>query len=157
MNPKESGHIRRADPGEAKRITQLTMRSKAHWGYSEEFMAAAAGELEFRPEKFGPDFLVFVIEEGAALAGFCSLLKVDPATIELHDLFVDPPCIGRGYGKRLWRHAIEVARARGFQRMTLTADPHAEPFYIAQGARRIGEIASTVQKGRLLPLLEFDL
>jgi hypothetical protein len=41
--------------------------------------------------------------------------------------------------------------------MILTADPNAEAFYVAQGARRIGEKPSTIQEGRSLPLLEYVL
>jgi GNAT superfamily N-acetyltransferase len=157
MKEAEAGRIRKADPREARLITELTMRSKAHWGYNEEFIAAAARELEFRPEKFMPDFLVYVIEQRDHLAGFCSLLAIDRATVELHDLFVDPPFLGQGFGKKLWSHAVEVARSRRFERMTLTADPNAELFYVSQGARRIGETASTIQEGRSLPLMEFIL
>jgi GNAT superfamily N-acetyltransferase len=157
MNETEICQIRAADPGEARKLTDLTLRSKAHWGYSEAFMAAAVHELEFRPEKFQPDFLVYVVEERDTVAGFCSLLPMDRTTIELHDLFVDVPFIRHGYGKKLWLHAVDIARASGFSRMILTADPNAEAFYVAQGARRIGEKPSTIQEGRSLPLLEYVL
>jgi GNAT superfamily N-acetyltransferase len=154
MNETEICQLRLPNPGEAHRLTDLTLRSKAHWGYSDAFMAAAADELEFRPEKFQPDFLVYVVEERDIVAGFCSLLPMDGTTIELHDLFVDPPFIGHGYGKKLWLHAVDIARARGFSRMILTADPNAESFYVAQGARRTGEKPSTIQEGRSLPVME---
>ena len=149
--------LRQADPSEAPFLTELTIRSKAHWGYSEAFMAAAIPELEFLCEKFLPEFLVYVLLEDDKRLGFCSLLRVDADTVELHDLFVDPPHIGQGYGKRLWLHSLQVARERGFKRMTITADPNAEPFYVAQGARRIGEKPSPVEHRRSLPVLEYLL
>jgi GNAT superfamily N-acetyltransferase len=89
--------------------------------------------------------------------GFCSLLRVDDNTVELHDLFIDPPHIGHGHGKRLWLFALDVARGRGFKRVTLAADPNAEPFCLARGALRIGEKPSPVQDGRSLPVLEYLL
>jgi len=149
--------IRSADPSEAPFLTQLTIRSKAHWGYSEHFMTVATPELEFRVEKFVPDFLVYLLEVDQTRVGFCSLLRVDDNTIELHDLFIDPPHIGHGHGKRLWLFALDVARERGFKRLILTADPNAEPFYSAQGALRLGEQPSPVQGDRLLPVLEYLL
>ena len=76
--------IRSADPSEAPFLTQLTIRSKAHWGYSEHFMTVATPELEFRVEKFVPDFLVYLLEVDQTRVGFCSLLRVDDNTIELH-------------------------------------------------------------------------
>ena len=153
---KVSVKIRQAHASEAPFLTELTIRSKAHWGYSEAFMAAAIPELEFHREKFLPEFLVYVLQEDDKRVGFCSLLRMDD-TLELHDLFVDPPHIGQGYGKRLWLHSLRVARERGFKRMTITADPNAEPFYVAQGARRIGEKPSLVEHRRSLPVLEYLL
>jgi len=149
--------IRPADPSEGSFLTELTIRSKAHWGYSEAFMVLATPELEFRPEKFMPDFLVYVLEMDNIRVGFCSLLRVDDDTVELHDLFIDPAHIGCGHGKRLWFFALDIARGRGFRRLTLTADPNAEPFYLAQGAVRIEEQPSPVQHDRVLPVLEYLL
>jgi GNAT superfamily N-acetyltransferase len=149
--------MRPADPSEAPFLSELTIRSKAHWGYGEAFMTAARPALEFRAEKFRPDFLVYVLEVDNLRVGFCSMLPVDDDTVELHDLFIDPAHIGCGHGKRLWLFALDVARGRGFKRLILTADPNAEPFYSAQGARRIGEQPSPVQDDRLLPVLEYLL
>ena len=149
--------LRQADPSEAPFLTALAIRSKAHWGYSESFMTAAIPELEFRCEKFLPEFLVYVLQQDDKRVGFCSLLRIDDDTVELHDLFVDPPHIGHGYGKRLWLHSLRVARERGFKRMTLTADPNAEAFYAAQGARRIEEKPSPVEHNRSLKVLEYLL
>ena len=42
----------------------------------------------------------------------------------------------------------------GFERITLEADPGAEPFYLAMGARRCGSIPSGSIPGRPLPVLE---
>jgi len=149
--------IRPAEPSEGPFLTELTIRSKAHWGYSEAFMKAATPELEFLAEKSRPDFLVYVLELDSTRVGFCSLLRVDDNTAELHDLFIDPLHIGCGHGKALWLFALDLARRRGFKRLTLTADPNAEPFYLAQGAVRIGEKPSQVQDDRSLPVLEYLL
>jgi|SRR5215471_4243763 len=63
-NMAPTSRIRQADPSEARFLTALTIRSKAHWGYSESFMTAAIPELEFRSEKFLPEFLVYVCPFG---------------------------------------------------------------------------------------------
>jgi hypothetical protein len=41
--------------------------------------------------------------------------------------------------------------------MILQSDPHAEGFYLAMGAQRIGQSESTVTPGRMLPLLRLVL
>jgi hypothetical protein len=52
------------------------------------------------------------------------------------------------------RHAVLVAGRLGFERITLEADPGAEPFYLAMGARRIGSVPSGSIPGRFIPLLD---
>lgn len=62
----------------------------------------SSGELEFQPSKYLPDFHVYVLEEKQTVLGFCGLIPVDDARMELRDLFLDPNYIGEGQGKRLW-------------------------------------------------------
>jgi GNAT superfamily N-acetyltransferase len=150
-------HVRRARPEEGGLLTELTVRSKAFWGYDDSFLEGARQELEFNASKFLPDFHVYVIEAEGQPLGFCSLISVDGSTVELHDLFVEPRCIGKGYGKELWNFAVKLARSLGFKRIVLTADPNAEPFYAHQGAIRIGVKASPVCSDRVLPVMEYIL
>lgn len=138
-------------------LTELAMRSKAHWGYNADFLAAVRDQLVLRPDRFLPDFHVYVLESDGKPLGFCSLIPVDHETVELEDLFVEPQCIGRGYGKQLWDFAVTVAKNSGFTRLTLVSDPYAEPFYKRRGASRTGEKSSPAQPGRKLPVMELSL
>ena len=142
--------IRAARPGEAAALTALALRSKAHWGYDEAFMAAAAAELRW-DESDLRGLIVRVAERDGALAGFCA---VDPAADppELEALFVDPPAMGQGVGATLLTAAREAARARGIEQLAIESDPGAEGFYRAHGARRVGARRSP-STGRLLPHL----
>ncbi len=45
------------------------------------------------------------------------------------------------------------AEALGYAVIFIGSDPHAEPFYLARGAERVG----SVLPGRMLPLLRFDV
>jgi hypothetical protein len=55
------------------------------------------------------------------------------------------------------RVTVAERDALGFERITLEADPGAEPFYLAMGARRCGSVPSGSIPGRLIPLLEFSI
>jgi len=149
--------IRQARPEEAAGLTELTMRSKAHWGYDAAFMADARADLEVVPARFQPDFHVYILETEKEIIGFCSLCPVEIRTVELTHLFIDPQHIGCGYGKRLWNHAVLVAQCEGYRRIILSSDPFAELFYASRGAVRIGMKESTVRAGRMLPLMEYIL
>jgi GNAT superfamily N-acetyltransferase len=150
-------HIRQARREEAQAINDLTIESKAYWGYDAAFMARARVDLAFRPEKFEPDFNVYAIEVDGVLAGFCSLLPPNAGFVELNDLFIAPRFIGTGCGKRLWDRAVERARELGCTTMGFTADPHAEAFYVNLGAIRTGEKQSTIDPTRMLPFMTYLL
>jgi N-acetylglutamate synthase-like GNAT family acetyltransferase len=147
--------IRRAKASEADLLTELALRSKAHWGYGPEFLRACRDDLTVEA-----DFLaanpVYVVEEEGSVVGYYSLERQTDEDVELVHLFVEPAAIGKGFGKLLWRHAAETARQLGFREVVLSSDPYAEDFYRAMGARRVGEIASPVSPSRKLPLLRFD-
>ena len=55
------------------------------------------------------------------------------------------------------RHAISTATNLEFETMLIQGDPHADAFYCAMGARKIGSKASESIPGRELPLYNIDL
>jgi len=92
------------------------------------------------------------------LAGFYALsVRPDGLTGEIELMFVEPGRMRRGIGRALWDHLIETARTIGLSRILIDADPFAEPFYRAMGARRTGESPSSSIPGRMLPRLEVEL
>jgi GNAT superfamily N-acetyltransferase len=147
--------IRPAVSDEAAALSGLALRSKGYWGYDADFLEACRAELTISPDQLASD-RIYLLEEGDRIVGFYGLRDLGVAA-DLSYFFVEPAAIGRGYGKRLWRHAVDTARQLGFRDLRIEADPNAEPFYRAMGAEQIGAIPSPVQAGRLLPLLRYSL
>src|SRR5688572_22130050 len=108
--------IRRARPAEAALLSALALRSKAHWGYDADFLAACRDDLTLSPEEIASS-PVFVFDGGDALSGFYRLLLQHDGVAELDDLFVEPTAMGQGVGKRLWRHAVATATNLGCSEM----------------------------------------
>jgi len=142
--------MERIRPGrldEADTLNELTKRSVMHWGYEPAF-------LEWEPEAITVDrpfmerAITFVLERDGAVIGYYALVE-QPDSLALDKLFIDPPWIGRGYGRRLWDHAIGEAGLRGVHSITFYADPNAAPFYQAVGARFIEEIETSWPGWRL--------
>lgn len=148
--------IRQAKPDEANLLTELALRSKAHWGYDAQFIEDCRADLTITEEDVSSlPFYVFCEEEN--IQGFYSLAPWHTDAIELVHLFIEPALIGKGAGKQLWQHAIEKAKQIGYAKMMIKSDPFAESFYQAMGANRIGKISSSIREGRELPLMEFIL
>lgn len=148
--------IRDARPGEAAALTALTVRSKAHWGYDEAFMAACREELTVTSDAIR-DYPTRVIISGTTIGGYYRLEPAAGGELELGMCFVDPPWMGRGLGKRLMADAVARARERGATGLIIQSDPFAEPFYRHCGAERIGERPSASVPGRVLPVLRLLL
>lgn len=146
--------MRPAEPAEAGPISELALRSKAHWGYDDGFLAACRAELTVHPEQCDGVHVVVAVR-GAALLGFYGLAGIAPRG-ELWNLFVDPPAIGTGIGGLLLRDAVRRARGLGMAVLTIDADPYAEAFYLHAGAVRIGSVPSGSLPGRVLPRLELS-
>jgi len=147
--------FRPAQQDEAPQLTALALRSKGHWGYDQEFLAAC--RLELTVDATECDGVHIICGERAGqIVGYYQLAG-DPPTGELVDMFVDPSAIGHGTGKELLRHALGQARQLGYERLTIDADPHAEAFYLHAGARRVGDVASGSVPNRTLPRVELSI
>ena len=154
-NHRNPSGIRRARADEAGALSDLALRSKAMWGYSAAFIEACRDELTVTEEQIR-DTPVYVHDGGAGPDGFYGLAGRPPrATLEY--LFVAPEATRRGVGTKLLKHAVAVACRLGFTEIEVESDPNAVPFYERGGGVRIGEVESTVEAGRRLPLLLIDL
>ena len=94
----------------------------------------------------GPEGLAegrtYVAEEQGALVGFATWIEAN-GIFELEDLFIDPGWMRRGIAAALVHRIAQVLRARGAERLEVTANPHALGFYRAAGFTDCG-VAGTV-------------
>ena len=100
--------------------------------------AGDRGNLLAHPEYLilGPEGLAegrtHVAERDGSVVGFATWAET-AGTMELEDLFVDPGYMRRGIAAALVNRIAEVLRARGAERLEVTANPHALRFYRAAG------------------------
>ncbi|KKM12052.1 hypothetical protein SY88_05565 [Clostridiales bacterium PH28_bin88] len=147
--------VRPARAEEAQGISELALRSKAAWGYDAEFLDRCRPSLTLTPDDIR-SHPVFVAEAEGVVGGFYSLRRRG-SELELDNLFIEPARMRQGVGSILLEHALEHTKRLGYERMLVESDPWAEGFYLHAGGVRIREVASTVQQGRFLPLIAFDL
>ncbi|HEY2689757.1 MAG TPA: GNAT family N-acetyltransferase [Streptosporangiaceae bacterium] len=112
------------------------------------FNAGDRDNLLAHPEYLilGPEGLAegrtYVAEEGGSVVGFATWIETADV-VELEDLFVDPAWMRRGIAAALVERIADVLRARGVERLEVTANPHAMGFYRAVGFVDCG-VAETV-------------
>ena len=139
-------------------MSRLAMRSKAHWGYSKEFLDACKAELTVDPARIGSiGYDYYICCDSTTILGFYALERLSKDNYELEALFVEPAHIGTGVGRSLMRHAIRTAANRGAARLIIQGDPNANDFYVAAGARQTGNRESGSVPGRFLPVFEVEI
>lgn len=148
--------VRLARSGEAAQLTSLARRSKGYWGYDDAFLTTCEKELTVSDADLA-HYPAYVIDDSERIIGFYMLQPRTRSEVELTFLFVEPDEIGRGIGGNLMRHAISTASNLEFETMLIQGDPHADAFYRAMGARKIGTRPSESIPGRELPLYRIDL
>jgi GNAT superfamily N-acetyltransferase len=149
MVPTNDLVIRPARAGEAATLSELAMRSKAHWGYDAAFMETVRPILTFSEDDIiaSP---VYVLDDAGTPIGMYRITGTPPSG-ELEDLWLEPSAIGRGHGRRMFEHSLATAAELGFDELTIEAEPNATGFYAAMGAVQVGERRSP--SGRTLALL----
>ncbi|MCX7553341.1 GNAT family N-acetyltransferase [Marinicella sp. S1101] len=148
--------IQSADPSQSRLLSRLAQRSKAHWGYSAEFIQACKHELTYTAQSINKE-ITFVAWCDGEILGFYQLVGMNPLKGELEALFIEPQQIGSGVGKRLFTHAMNQAGQAGFKQVLIQSDPYAEMFYLKMGCVKVGEKPSLSIPGRVLPLLIFTV
>jgi GNAT superfamily N-acetyltransferase len=147
--------IRAPTIDELSDLSDLCFRSKAAWGYDEEFMEACRSELSFEPRDLQLTPIAVAEHDGKPIG--VAQVKVVDDEADLLKLFVEPSALRSGTGKALFSWATDVAKKLGATRLTIDADPDAAPFYRRMGACDVGQAPSGSIPGRMLPKLAMDL
>ncbi|MGH2760415.1 MAG: GNAT family N-acetyltransferase [Actinomycetota bacterium] len=132
-------------------MTAIAHGAKRYWGHDESLISLWRDDLTVTAEFIGSHPVLCAEDEGE-IVGFYVLSGADE-TFELEHMWVHPDNIGRGTGAALFRHAVDTVRELGGSTLRIVSDPNAAGFYLAMGARRVGDAPSRPE-GRMLPLLE---
>jgi ribosomal protein S18 acetylase RimI-like enzyme len=148
--------IQHANPSDADALSRIAFAAKAHWGYPVRWLELWKPQLTFTPDYFDENESWVAVDGETPIAFYTLQDKNEIAWLE--NLWVLPNFIGRGVGKELFFHAVDLARRRGYKILQLESDPSAIGFYEKMGMRRIGERRSEVDgQPRILPLMEIAL
>jgi GNAT superfamily N-acetyltransferase len=148
--------ILRARPEDAAELTEIAMLAKAHWGYPQRWLDLWRITLTVDEDTIRKQRVYLAAQDGRTI-GFYALIGSPPA-LDLDQLWIRPEWIGKGVGRILVQHALELAILAGAERVDVQAEPHAEGFYQKMGARRVGEYSYELDgQLRVLPKMVFDI
>jgi N-acetylglutamate synthase-like GNAT family acetyltransferase len=117
---------------DAKMLTEISLKSKAIWGSSDEQLKNWTEELtvteEMIPEMI-QEMVVCKFILDVKIVGFYILNQPQEQSIALEFLFVHPIFIAKGIGNQLIQHPFENAKQLNCKPVILLSDPNAVPFY----------------------------
>jgi GNAT superfamily N-acetyltransferase len=150
--------IRPALEHESKTLTELCIRSKAHWGYDAAFMKASAAALEISPAAIRMGRVCVAVNERQWVVGVASVEPLaNVGEFDLAHFFIEPRAMGTGVGRALFAAIVAAVKAEGASRLMILSDPNAAPFYQRMGAVLLGDAPSDAIPGRRLPLLVYRI
>lgn len=141
--------FRNARIEDQKVLNQISLNSKRHWGYPEEWIQNWIEDLQLSESDFDRlKIVVGIIED--TIIGFCAISD-EKTNYEILHLWLLPEFIGQGYGKKLLHLTISKFILAP-KPILVTADPNAEAFYRKQGFEPFKKIES-YPKGRFLTIM----
>ena len=149
-------NIEKANSNDHEILTEITKKSKAFWGYSEEQMMQWNDALTITQEYIQTNFAYKQTKENQVI-GYYSYFNSDAAIIKLDNLFVLPEYIGKGIRNQLMQDFLNrIKENHDIKKVTLDADPNVEKFYQKFGFKTIGQLETSI-KNRFLPIMELNL
>ena len=147
--------IIKANTHDYRVLTDITKKSKAYWGYSDEQMRKWSDLLTIT-EEYIQNNEVYKLIIKQSIVAYYSYFEIEKDSVRLDNLFVSAENIGKGYGKLLMNDFILKIKKSEAKRIILDADPNAQKFYESFGFLKIGEIETSI-KDRFLPIMELKL
>ncbi|MFD1604282.1 GNAT family N-acetyltransferase [Flavobacterium artemisiae] len=148
-------NIQKANIEDHIRLTEITKKSKAYWGYSEEQILAWDNQLTITQDYIEKNPVFNLVDE-TKIIGYYSYLKLENNQVKLDNLFVLPEYIGKGFGSFLMNDFLERIRNEKYEKVILDSEPNAEQFYQKIGFIKIGEFETSI-KNRFMPIMEMKL
>lgn len=134
-------------------LRDTLIKSKSHWGYSQEQLDKWRSNLTFEEEYINQNTVKLILKDNEII-GFFAIVKGDIS--ELDHLWLLPDAIGKGYGNLVFAQIISECNKLAISNIYITSDPDAEGFYLKKGAIKVGEVYSEAQN-RMLPKLKFTM
>lgn len=161
--------IRKAEPHEHGKLTEISFASKRYWDYPSEYFTTWQNELTITID-YVKNHNVYIYERDSLIIAYYSVIKnthncrigeIDfVAGFWLDHMFVLPQFMGESIGTKMFSHCVSICSTPSEQHIPpllhILADPHAVGFYIKLGCTFIGEYPSSIY-ARTTPYLQYNL
>lgn len=148
--------IIKATLSDAEKLTEIAIKSKAHWGYTNAQIESWREDLTVTEKLFQQREIYKYVSENEIIGFYILNLEYAKDTSDLQFLFISPNAIGKGVGARMLNHAFQLAIENHKELMNVLSDPNAATFYAKYGFVEIAREKSSIP-GRFLPIMQKEL
>ena len=141
------------DPSDIEILRDISIRSKAWWGYEDHLMEQFAASSILPSELSEGCKVVKVCLDGKIIGWYRYFPQEE--FVELTDFWLSPEYIGKGFGGKMFKDLKDEVAQDGFNSIAFDADPNAAPFYEHMGCRMIGQTLS--EWNRFIPRMKYEL
>lgn len=132
-------------------LTDLTVRSKSFWNYSEHQIKEWLPVLTIS-EAYIEEKEVYKLVKDDEIIAYYAYVANSPNVVLLDNMFVLPEYIGKGLGKKMMNDFLQRVKPQGCSKVILYSDPNSEGFYHSFGFEVIGQEKTSIV-GRFLPIM----
>lgn len=136
-------------------LTEITKKSKAYWGYSDEQIENWSELLTITKNYIKTNHVYKLLDNDLPVA-YYSYIYLNQKEVKLDNLFVLPNYIGTGLGKLLMNNFLDRIKDTEVEKIILDSEPNAEKFYEYFGFKKVGQIKTSI-KDRYLPIMELKI
>jgi GNAT superfamily N-acetyltransferase len=149
--------LEKANSNDNEILTEITKKSKAYWGYSEEQLLNWSDNLTITKDYIENNHTYKALNDDKIIGYYSYIIDgEEKKKVILDNLFILPEYIGKGFGKYLINDFLNRMRIEKFEKIILDSEPNAEDFYTKIGFKKIGEFETSI-KNRFMPIMEMNL
>jgi len=136
-------------------LVKTAFDSKKYWGYPDEWMEMWRSQFDVT-EGFIQENIVIKAFFENQFVGFFVLVDLGKKVWDLDAFWIVASEIGKGFGRLIFAHMMELVKKEDVKKLEVVADPNANGFYEKMGGKWVRKFPS-MPEGRELDVYEFDL
>lgn len=145
-------HVMKPDAEDYKRLTEICIESKKHWGYSKYLIELWKDELTITPRYIRNHEILKIEDANGEILCFGAIEKNhSKGYYEISHFCVLPEDMGKKIGKLLLQYLEKKVEHK--KTIKIVSDPNAMSFYQNSGYQKVGE-AKSKPDGRSLPIMK---
>ena len=131
--------------------------STSIWNRSEKEVEGLVDLLKFTKDSLDNSICYIAQAQNNLIGFFCISRNNDEHGLNPARLYIVPDFIKQGVGSYLWNKVIYKMRIIGFESVKFLSEPNSVGFYTKKGGYIVGEKASEITPGLMIPIIQFDL